>query len=161
MFILSLETCPLPVTLIKEEKDKKTETQINWVICLRPPIKTGAEAALPLVLKPHPALAPLYNATHQRIPCIGSGKERTGMLKGYVNDQDSHTCLRVHTEFVTKIAFISWLQKRAGIRCVWNYGGVAEYDQTPPNHRLSSVCDLIPRRCEATRYRNIMWTAGF
>lgn len=125
------------------------------------PNKDRTEAALPLVPKPHPALAPLCNASHQRIPCVGSGEERAGMLKGYANDQDSHTRLRVHTEFVTKITLISWLQKRAGILCVWNYGGEAEYDQTPPNQGLSLVCLLIPRRCEATGYRDIMWTAGF
>lgn len=135
----------------KKRRTRKLKLKSIWGICLRPPIKTGQRQYSPLVLTSHPALAPLCNATHQRGPCVGSGEEKTGMLKGYVNDQDPHSRLRVHPEFVTKITFITCLQERAGISCVWNYGGEAEYDQTPPNQGLFSVCVWIPRRIRSHR----------
>lgn len=51
-FILSLETCPLSVTLIKEEKSKKAETQINVSHLPQAPNKDRTKAAL----VPHPTL---------------------------------------------------------------------------------------------------------
>lgn len=70
-------------------EDKKTETQINLSHLPQAPSKDRTEAAHSLVLTSHP----LCNATRQRGPCVWSREERTGMLRGYVNDQGPHSCL--------------------------------------------------------------------